>query len=78
MKKPSDPIALQVRMNEGLRRRLAKAAEENGRSLNAEILMLLAQALEANVADARTALEELRAEVQALRTEVGKIKEPKR
>jgi hypothetical protein len=46
MHKPSDPIALQVRMTEGLRRKLAGAAEKNGRSLNAEILWRLGQTLE--------------------------------
>ncbi len=42
-RKPNDPIALQVRMTEGLRHKLAKSAEENGRSLNAEILWRLEQ-----------------------------------
>ena len=46
MHKPNDPIALQVRMTEGLRRKLAGAAEKNGRSLNAEILWRLGQTLE--------------------------------
>lgn len=42
----SKPIALQVRMTEGLRRKLASAAEKNGRSLNAEILWRLGQTFE--------------------------------
>jgi hypothetical protein len=42
-RKSDDPIALQVRMTEGLRSKLAKSAEENGRSLNAEILWRLDQ-----------------------------------
>jgi Arc-like DNA binding domain len=46
MHKPNDAIALQVRMTEGLRRKLASAAEKNGRSLNAEILWRLGQTLE--------------------------------
>jgi hypothetical protein len=46
MHKPNDPIALQVRMTEGLRRKLAGAAQKNGRSLNAEILWRLGQTLE--------------------------------
>ena len=46
MHKLNDPIALQVRMTEGLRRKLAGAAEKNGRSLNAEILWRLGQTLE--------------------------------
>ena len=46
MHKPNDPIALQVRMTEGLRRKLAGAAEKNGRSLNAEILWRLGQTFE--------------------------------
>jgi DNA-binding MarR family transcriptional regulator len=45
MHKPNDAIALQVRMTEGLRRKLASAAEKNGRSLNAEILWRLGQTL---------------------------------
>jgi hypothetical protein len=40
-RKSDDPISLQVRMTEGLRAKLAKAAEQNGRSLNAEILRRL-------------------------------------
>jgi len=44
-RKSDDPIALQVRMTEGLRHKLAKAAEKNGRSLNAEILWRLEQTL---------------------------------
>jgi hypothetical protein len=42
-RKPDDPIALQVRMVEGLRAKLANAAEKNGRSLNSEILWRLGQ-----------------------------------
>lgn len=42
-RKPDDPIALQVRMVEGLRAKLASAAEKNGRSLNSEILWRLGQ-----------------------------------
>jgi hypothetical protein len=42
-RKPDDPIALQVRMVEGLRAKLADAAEKNGRSLNSEILWRLGQ-----------------------------------
>jgi Arc-like DNA binding domain len=41
--KANDPIALQVRMTEDLRHKLATAAEANGRSLNAEILWRLNQ-----------------------------------
>ena len=42
-RKPDDPIALQVRMVEGLRAKLVDAAEKNGRSLNCEILWRLGQ-----------------------------------
>lgn len=42
-RKPSDPIALQVRMTEAFRRQLANAADKSGRSLNAEILWRLGQ-----------------------------------
>jgi hypothetical protein len=41
MAKPTDIIPLQVRMPEALRRKLAKAAEENERSLNGEIIWRL-------------------------------------
>jgi hypothetical protein len=44
---PNDPIALQVRMTEGLRRKLATAAEKNGRSLNSEIVWRLGQTFDA-------------------------------
>jgi hypothetical protein len=47
VRKPTDPIALQVRMTEGLRRKLANAAEQNARSLNSEILWRLGQTFDA-------------------------------
>jgi len=42
-RKPSDTIALQVRMPEKLRRHLASEAEKAKRSLNSEILWRLGQ-----------------------------------
>ena len=42
-RKPADTIALQVRMTEALRRKLASAAEKNARSLNSEIVWRLGQ-----------------------------------
>jgi Arc-like DNA binding domain len=42
-RKPTDMVALQVRLTEGLRRKLANAADKNGRSLNAEIVWRLGQ-----------------------------------
>jgi len=41
MPRNPDDISLQVRMTEELRAKLAKAAQENGRSMNAEILRRL-------------------------------------
>jgi hypothetical protein len=43
VRKPGDPISLQVRMTEALRRKLASAAGKNARSLNSEILWRLGQ-----------------------------------
>ena len=45
MRKVTDTVALQVRMPEGLRRKLAAEAEESQRSLNSEILWRLGQTL---------------------------------
>jgi hypothetical protein len=45
-RKLADTIALQVRMTEALRRKLASAAEKNARSLNSEILWRLGQTLD--------------------------------
>jgi Arc-like DNA binding dprotein len=42
-RKLHEAVHLQVRMAEALRRKLANAAEENSRSLNAEILWRLGQ-----------------------------------
>jgi|307.fasta_scaffold2368551_1 hypothetical protein len=46
MRKQSDTVFLQVRLTEGLRRKLAQLADKDGRSLNAEILWLLGEAIE--------------------------------
>jgi hypothetical protein len=46
--KPDDPIALQVRMTEELRARLAESAQANGRSMNSEILWRLGQSFGSN------------------------------
>jgi hypothetical protein len=56
VRKPSDPISLQVRMTEALRRKLASAAEKNARSLNSEILWRLGQSLDE---EGRQAAEEM-------------------
>ena len=45
VRKPTDTVALQVRMTEALRRQLAGAAEKNARSLNSEIVWRLGQSL---------------------------------
>ena len=44
-RKPTELIPLMVRMPEALRRRLAKSAEENGRSLNGEVVWRLKQSI---------------------------------
>jgi Arc-like DNA binding domain len=44
-RKVTDTVALQVRMPEGLRRKLAAEAEKSERSLNSEILWRLGQSL---------------------------------
>ncbi len=57
-RKPGDPIALQVRMVEGLRAKLANAAEKNGRSLNSEILWRLGQTFDEEWGRLATQMEE--------------------
>jgi translation initiation factor 2 alpha subunit (eIF-2alpha) len=57
-RKPDDPIALQVRMVEGLRAKLANAAETNGRSLNSEILWRLGQTFDEEWGRLTTQMEE--------------------
>ena len=42
-RKQMDTVALQVRLPEGLRRKLANAANKNARSLNSEIVWRLGQ-----------------------------------
>ena len=44
-RKPTDIVALQVRLPDGLRRKLAQAADKNARSLNSEIVWRLGQSL---------------------------------
>ena len=44
-RKPTDTVALQVRLPDGLRRKLAQAANKNARSLNSEIVWRLGQSL---------------------------------
>src|SRR5262245_48156260 len=44
-RKPTDTVALQVRLPDGLRRKLAQAADKNARSLNSEIVWRLGQSL---------------------------------
>ena len=65
-RKPSDTVALQVRLVEGLRRKLAGAAEKNGRSLNSEIVWRLGQSFGpdgAVLSDQHEAAEKERARV---------------
>jgi hypothetical protein len=44
-RKPTDMVALQVRLTESLRRKLAGAADKNSRSLNSEIVWRLGQSV---------------------------------
>jgi restriction endonuclease Mrr len=55
----NDPIALQVRMTEDLRAKLAASAEENGRSLNAEILWRLNQSVNTERAKLKALVDEI-------------------
>jgi Arc-like DNA binding dprotein len=45
-RKPTDTVKLQLRFHEALRRRLAREAKKNNRSLNAEIVHRLEQSLD--------------------------------
>jgi len=44
-RKPTDPVQLKLRFQEGLRRRLDREAKRNGRSLNSEIIHRLQRTL---------------------------------
>jgi hypothetical protein len=44
-RKPTDTVKLQLRLSESLRRRLEKLAKHNARSMNSEIIVLLADAV---------------------------------
>ncbi|MBB5045942.1 hypothetical protein HNR60_000677 [Rhodopseudomonas rhenobacensis] len=46
MKKPSDIVQLKLRFSERLRRRLEKAADESGDSMNAEIIRRIERSFE--------------------------------
>jgi hypothetical protein len=46
MGEPKATVNLQVRLPEGLRKKLAREAEKNARSLNAEVVYRLAQSVE--------------------------------
>jgi len=78
MRKLTDIVPLQVRIPEGLRRKLAKEAEENGRSLNSEIVWRLGQSSDASVlaqeqmAQMTKRVEEIMALVTLLGGEKGK------
>jgi hypothetical protein len=68
----NDPIALQVRMTEALRAKLATAAEGNGRSLNSEILWRLNQSFD----ERNERREELRKIVDKILDERGIKRRP--
>ena len=75
MAKPSDIIPLQVRMPEALRRKLAKAAEDNKRSLNAEIVWRLEHSIEPTVMTADQVIERGTELSERLQTMISKLAE---
>jgi hypothetical protein len=44
-RKPTDPVKLQLRLNESLRRQLERRAARNARSMNAEIIHRLEESI---------------------------------
>ena len=46
LRKPTDTVQLKLRFSEAQRRRLEKEAQRHGRSLNAEIVWIISQALQ--------------------------------
>jgi uncharacterized protein (DUF1778 family) len=59
---PSDIVPLQLRLTEALRRKIERAAEKNGRSLNSEMVLRLTQSfvLEDAAQSAKQGVEDLR------------------
>jgi hypothetical protein len=53
-RKPTDPVQLKLRFQEGLRRRLDREARRNGRSLNSEIIHRLQRTLAIDESTAAT------------------------
>lgn len=71
MRKPTEIIHMQVRISEATRRKLAKAAEASGRSMNAEIVWRLEQSLEpVSLSDALQQAKEL---VEVLNTRIEDV-----
>jgi hypothetical protein len=56
-RKPSDVVALQVRLPEAMRKQIAADAERNKRSLNGEILWRLSQTMDSRWTEYVTELE---------------------
>lgn len=72
MRKPNEVVPLQVRLTEGLRKRLAKAAEANHRSLNSEITFRLEQSL-ATPAEELTPMERIQKATDQMNEAVEEI-----
>lgn len=64
-RKPTDIIQVNLRLREDMRRRLAREAEKNNRSINAEMVARLEASFAAESRTAMELLEDLRESVQS-------------
>jgi hypothetical protein len=76
---PTDIVPLQLRLTEALRRKIERAAEKNGRSLNSEMVQRLTQSfvledvgnkIESELEQARQINEETREKMRQMREEM--------